>query len=134
MSPVAVKLRGVLLAVLVVAAACLMFGCRDAQLGNLPGKYILRAKWGESTLILHLYHTMEQDVRATKGAPRHISGAWQFANDIVTLKPCLEVRWKTEGAPADGCASGVTITAFGKVEISVDSQYSLSYEKITNIQ
>jgi hypothetical protein len=110
-----------------------MLGCGDAQLRDIPGKYMLKAEWGESTLILRPDHTMEQQVYPASGASRHISGTWQFANSVVTLTPCLEVRLKAEGVPADGCASGVTITALGKVEISMDSDYSVTYEKIRDV-
>src|SRR5580704_8612675 len=99
---------------LVLAAACSMFGCRYSQLTDLPGKYVVKTDWGESTLILRADRTMEQEVRTANGVSRHISGTWQFANEIVTIKPCFQVGWKIDGAPVEGCGSGVTVTALGK--------------------
>jgi len=97
---------------------------------DLPGKYVATMDWGQATLILRPDHTMEQDVRKNSGAFNHISGSWEFANGFLSLKPCLWVTWKEEGVPAGGCASGVEVTLFGKVQISADSEHGLAYEKV----
>jgi hypothetical protein len=112
------------------ALYCLL-GCRAAKLIDLPGRYLVTTDWGESTLILRADHTMEQGVRTKRGEIKHVSGTWDFNNETVTLKPCLEVRWKTEGLWAGGCANAVEVTGFGRIEIAIDSQYGLAYRKKT---
>jgi len=115
---------------LVVAGSLVLAGCRDARPAELPGKYVITTDWGQSTLTLRPDHTMEQEVSKRSGPTMHISGSWEFSNGFLSLKPCLEVRWNIEGAAAGGCASGVEVTLFGKVEISADSDHGLAYEKM----
>lgn len=122
-----------LLRILALSLLLFLAGCREARSGDMPGKYVLRTDWGESVLILRPDRSMEQEVHKLNGDTKRISGTWQFANSIVTLKPCLVVQLRVEGDTADGCASGVTVTALGTVEISADSNYNISYKKVGRI-
>ena len=124
--------RRVLAWVLVMSSLCIVNSCTTAQLRDIPGYYSLKAEWGVSSLLLLSDNTMEQEVRTDHTDVRRIAGNWHFKEGILTLKPCLYVRLHREIVVADGCASGVSVTAFGKVEIEVDSDYNLSYQKVSN--
>ena len=127
LSPLRVSALWYRLAVLTVLGV--MLSCRDARSGDIPGMYTVKTEWGDSTLVLRPDHSMKQEVHKRNGSSRQISGSWSFADQIVTLKPCLEVRSDVEGELADGCAKGVTVSALGKIEITVDSQYGLAYQR-----
>src|SRR5580704_9507899 len=119
-----------LIRLLFLAGTLLLVGCRNARPTELPGKYAITTDWGQSTLTLRPDHTMEQEVSKKNGSTTHIAGSWKFSNGFLSLQPCLEVRRNIEGAEVGGCASGVDVTLFGKLEISVDSDHGLAYENV----
>jgi hypothetical protein len=104
-------------------------GCRAARLKDLPGEYVAKTDWGTSTLILRTDHTMKQEVRTNRGEVRQNSGVWTFDDEFLTTKPCLVVGHRTEGLWSGACGNDVTVIGFRKVEISLDPDFGLAYEK-----
>jgi hypothetical protein len=76
--------------------------------------------------------TASNKVSLAPGVERRIKGSWRFNDEILSLKPCLQVGRQAQGVPADGCAIAVEVTLAGRVEISADEQYGLSYIKTGN--
>jgi hypothetical protein len=117
---------------LFLCASYCMIGCRTVKPSELPGKYLVRTAWGESTLVLSPDHRMEQEVRTKAGDIRRISGTWRFRDGSLVRVPCLEVTHNAPALYAGGCSHGVEVTLTGTVDISVESDYGLAYEKISS--
>lgn len=124
-------LRGVL-RLSVVALACAMISCRSARLAEVPGKYAVEVSGGTSTLILRADGTMEQLVPAKGGESERVSGTWTFEDGFLARKPCLVIRWEAESSRADRCVSAVEVPAFGRVEISLDTDHGIAYKKLND--
>jgi hypothetical protein len=117
---------------LVAVLISFLLACRDVHPTELPGRYVLSADWGQSTLILLPDKTMAQEVRTKAGSVRKISGSWDFTDGfLVFIKPCLSFSRAREGTEMDGCGLGVDVTPLGEIRISADTQNSLSYGKVS---
>ncbi len=108
----------------------LLTGCREASEAELPGRYLVKTSWGESTLNLRADHTFVQDARPRDGDSKSLSGKWQFRDSFLSMKPCIVLEHGREGTVSDLCGGGVEVTGLDHVEISLDPDAGLAYEKI----
>lgn len=111
-------------------AAFLTGGCREANESELPGRYLVKTSWGESSLNLRSDHTFVQDARLRSGEPKSLSGKWEFRNSFLSMKPCMVFEHGREGTVTNLCGGGVEVTGLDHVEISLDPDSGLAYEKI----
>jgi hypothetical protein len=120
-----------LLVSLIASCSFLSIGCREARLSELPGKYVVKADFGNGTLILNADHTTDQQFATQGVATEHVRGTWKFDGDFLTLTPCIDFKPDAGASIVGGCSRGVSVTLSSEVEISVDSQHGLAYRKVS---
>jgi hypothetical protein len=113
-----------------LVAVFLSGGCREASEADLPGRYLAKTSWGESSLDLRGDHTFVQDARPRNGRPKSLSGRWTFRDSFLSIKPCIMLDRGSGGIVADLCGGGVEVTGLNHVEISLDPDAGLAYEKL----
>lgn len=111
-------------------AVFLSGGCREASEAELPGRYLVKTAWGESSLDLRGDHTFVQDARPRSGRPNSLSGKWTFRDSFLSMKPCIMLDHGSEGTVSDLCGGSVEVTGLDHVEISLDPDGGLAYEKL----
>lgn len=114
---------------LALVCACMLLSCRSAHPKDLPGKYRLTSDWVVSTLTLHPDHRMEHEIKGSDGETKTISGSWEFGDGLVSIKPCWAFSQNSGLRQADQCGFGAEVSVPGKVELWIDSDHGLAYQK-----
>jgi hypothetical protein len=115
--------------VLIGVLACCFFGCRGVAEDEIAGRYVFEADLGSSTLILYPDHSMLQKVQPKQGDAKKIVGTWTFDKGFLYTKPCLLVPRDSRNGWIDDCGNAVEIIGSNSIEISVDPDAGLAYQK-----
>ena len=92
--------------------------------------------WGESTLVLHADHSMEQAARTSSGQVMRNSGTWKCstldtdAKCYVMISPCLQVAEGSGHPPlVSQCGLTFEVSALNTI-LFIDSDQGLAYRKV----
>jgi hypothetical protein len=73
---------------------------------------------------------MEQEIKGNDGEVKTVSGSWELGDGRVKIKPCLAFSQSPGTKPAGLCGYGVEVTLTGDVELWIDGDHGLVYERI----
>jgi hypothetical protein len=104
-------------------------GCRPARESELPGKYVAKTDWGESTLALKNDHTSEEVMTTKEGTVEKVNGTWELKDGRIILKPCLLINHSPPAGKADFCDYSVEGFGVTGVEIALDPDAGIAYRK-----
>ena len=87
----------------------LLFGCRSISDADMPGEYVAKTDWRNSSLFLAKDHLFEQTVTLNGGKVKHLSGKWRLiypsmnsAQSSIDLSPYLNITHDIQGTYAPG--------------------------------
>jgi hypothetical protein len=114
----------------------LLFGCRSISDADVPGEYVAKTDWGNSSLFLAKDHLFEQTVILKSGKVKHLSGKWRLigpsmssARSSIDLSPYLNITHDIQGTYAPATFFSISSSLFGRIMISVDPDYGINYYK-----
>jgi len=109
---------------------------RSVREADVPGTYLAKTSWGNSTLVLAGDGTLQQTVRIGNGEVKHINGHWKLVGPAngsmssnITLGPCFNMQHDRKGIYAPVSFSSIDHHGFRGMEIAVDPDWGISFKK-----
>lgn len=127
-------LYGIQAGLLIASNVCLS-GCWTPRPSQIPGQYAVSERWGKAHLTLRTDGTFVEEVTRRDGSRTTSEGTWEYGKGLVSRKPnCLllahDAGYELFGKPVGACGSGVDVSIGGSVELSIDPDFGLAYQKV----